>query len=82
MTPSCGEVSICRRGREALKRDLDRMGQWAEANGMRFNMAKCWVLNLGHNNPIQCYRLGVEWLKSYAGEEDLGVLVDAHLNMS
>ncbi|GAB0202914.1 hypothetical protein GRJ2_002757000 [Grus japonensis] len=69
-------------GRKVLQRDLDRLGRWAKDNCTRFNKAQGWVLHLGHNHPMQGYRLGQEWPESCLVEKDLGVLVDSRLNMS
>ena len=49
---------------------------------MTFDKAKCQVLRLARNNPIQPYRPGEKQLESCPAEKDLEVLVNSWLNTS
>ncbi|TRZ18725.1 hypothetical protein HGM15179_008408 [Zosterops borbonicus] len=69
-------------GRKPLQWDLDRLDRWDKANSMKVNMDSCQILYLGHNNPIQHYRLVTEQCEICLLEKDLGVLVDSQLSMS
>jgi len=69
-------------GREALQRDLDRLGSWAITNHMKFNKSKCQILHLGQGKPSYMYKLGHGRLENSPVERDLRVWFDGELNMN
>lgn len=72
-TKLSGEVNSLE-GKVTLKEDLDRLGEWADKNLMKFNQDKCKVLHLGKHKPGAQHRLGPTWLWSSSVERDLGIL--------
>ncbi|KAJ7407642.1 hypothetical protein WISP_125517 [Willisornis vidua] len=54
--------------RKAPQRDLERLNPWAEANFMRFNKAKCQVMQ-------------EEWLESCPAKRDMGILINSQVGI-
>ena len=50
--------------REALQRDLDRLGSWAITNRMKFKKSYCWILHLVWGNPGYMCKLRDKRLES------------------
>ena len=67
-----GGVADTPEGCAATQRDLDRLERWAEGNLMKYNKSKCMVMQLGRNNPLHQYRLGVHLLESGSVEKTWG----------
>lgn len=53
----CGALDMPK-GPDAIRRDLDRLRQWAQVNLVRFNKSKYKVLLLVCSNPCYQYELG------------------------
>ena len=68
-------------GRDAIRKNLNRLERRAHANFMKFNKAKCKVPHLGQSNPKHRYRLGRQCVES-SPEKDLGVSADERPNIS
>ncbi|TRZ26216.1 hypothetical protein HGM15179_000828 [Zosterops borbonicus] len=80
-TELCGAVNTLE-GRDAIKKELDRVERWVHVNLMEFNNARCKILHMGWGNPKHEYRLDGEWIESSLEEKDLGALSDKKLSMT
>jgi hypothetical protein len=66
-------------GRACLQRALDMLCEWADQWGMEFNVKKCKVMHMGHNNMEQEYYMNGHKLEVTEEERDIGVLVTKNL---
>jgi hypothetical protein len=60
---------------EKLQKALDSLSEWASKWGMEFNVKKCKVMHVGHNNRKHVYTMGGQQLEETEEERDIGVSV-------
>ncbi|KAJ7426545.1 rna-directed dna polymerase from mobile element jockey-like [Willisornis vidua] len=68
--------------RDAIQRDLDKLEEWAHADLMTFQKAKCMIPHVVQGSCQYQYRLGDEWIESNPAKKDLEVMVDEKPDMS
>jgi hypothetical protein len=68
--------------RALLQQALDKLCEWAALWGMEFNVKKCSVMHIGHNNTMQEYFMNGEQLGVTEEERDIGVMISRNLKPS
>ena len=64
------------------QQDINNLCQWSKDWQMLFNVKKCKVLHIGHNNAYCDYSMNGEILQSVTEETDLGIIVSNDLKPS
>ena len=77
-----GQTAATAEDREKLQRALDKLCEWVELWGMEFNIKKCKVMHLGHNNTKQVYTMKGQQLEVTEEERDIGVTMSKNLKPS
>lgn len=65
--------------RDILQDSLNRLCNWADTWGMRFNVEKCHILHIGKNNPKYSYQMHGKTISVSTEECDIGFLVTDNL---
>ena len=63
----------------AMQESLDALSKWTVDWKMQFNVSKCAVMHIGHNNPRTEYMLAGEKIKTTQMEKDVGVIIQDNL---
>jgi hypothetical protein len=74
-----GKTVRTEKDREELQEALDQLCAWADKWGMVFNVGKCKVMHMGHQNPAFNYTMKGQVLEETKEEKDIGVMVTSNL---
>ena len=67
---------------QQLQNDIDKLTKWSEKWQIVFNFGKCKCLQAGHGNDGVNYEMGGTILCKTVKEKDLGVTINANMNVS
>ena len=67
---------------DTLQQDIDNLCKWSRDWQMLFNVKKCKVLHIGHNNAHHNYSMNGENLQTVSEETDLGIIISSDLKPS
>ena len=68
--------------KQKIKDDIDKLVRWSEKWQMLFNFGKCKCLHTGPGNTNMNYEMGGTVLSKTVKEKDLGVSMNANMNVS
>ncbi len=74
-----GQTMTTPEDKDKLQAALDALCGWAVTWGMEFNIPKCKVMHMGHNNPEHQFTMNGQALAKTTEERDIGVTVTANL---
>ena len=75
---NANDISEIKQGQQ----DLKKLGEWSQNWQMPFNLDKCKVMHIGHNNKKERYQLLGKELEICSEEKDLGVIITSDLKSS
>ena len=65
--------------RQTMQAVINNLAEWAKQWDMSFNVKKCKIIHVGHNNPRYDYVMNGNQIDSANEEKDLGVVVEASM---
>ena len=84
MSKFADDTKLCHRARNSdeitkLQEDINKLVQWANEWQMNFNVDKCSVLHIGHNNVEGNYNMSNQQLPTTDQQRDLRIIITKDL---
>ena len=84
MSKFADDTKLCHRARNPdaimeLKEDINKLFEWANKWQMSFNVDKCSVMHIGHNNMKSNYNTSNQQLPTTDQQRDLGIIITKDL---